>query len=81
MWFEDFQDGQQGGHLGYQNRKLSAFLNPYATPMPPTKFGILFTILEMWFEDFQDCGHLGYWYGMILAILNVHVPLMPLIKF
>ena len=38
MWFEDFQDGCHGGHLGYQNGTILAILNPNAASMPSTKF-------------------------------------------
>ena len=38
MWFEDFQDGCHGGHLGYQNETISAILNLHVAPMPFTKF-------------------------------------------
>ena len=37
MWFENFQDGWHGGHLGYQNRTILAILNLHAAPMPSTK--------------------------------------------
>ena len=40
MWFEDFQDGHHGGHLGYWNRMSLAILNLHAAPMPSTKFGL-----------------------------------------
>ena len=38
MWFEDFQDGCHGGHLGYQNGTILAILNLHTAPMPSTKF-------------------------------------------
>ena len=38
MWYEDFQDGCHGGHLGYQNETILAILNLHAAPMPSTKF-------------------------------------------
>ena len=38
MWFEDFQDGHSGGHLGYWNKMILAILNLYVAPMPPIKF-------------------------------------------
>ena len=38
MRFEDFQDGRQGGHLGYRNVTILAILNFYVAPMPPIKF-------------------------------------------
>ena len=37
-WFEDFQNGHCGGHLGYWNGKILAILNFYVAPMPPIKF-------------------------------------------
>ena len=38
MWFEDFQDGYHGGHLGYQNGTILAILPLHAAPMPSIKF-------------------------------------------
>ena len=38
MWFEEFQDGHHGGHLGNWNRTILAILNFHNTPMPPIKF-------------------------------------------
>ena len=38
MWFENFQDGHHGSHLGYQNGMILAILNLYVTFMPPIKF-------------------------------------------
>ena len=43
MWFEDFQDGCDGGHLGYQNGTILAILNLHAAPMPSTKFPLHLT--------------------------------------
>ena len=85
MWFEDFQDGHHGGHLGCRNRMILATLNLYVASLPPTKFGLNPTgfMIRMWFEDFQDGhygGHLGYLNIKILAILNLYVALMPPIK-
>ena len=37
-WFEDFQDGHRGSHLGYWNRMILATLNVYVAPMPSIKF-------------------------------------------
>ena len=37
-WFEDFQDGHHGGHLGYRNGMILAILNLYVGPMPHIKF-------------------------------------------
>ena len=82
MWFEDFQEGRNGGHLGTRNRTILAILNLYIAPMPPVKFRpeINFNSLIVWemsFEEFQDgCrgDHLGYRNVTILAILKLHVP-------
>ena len=38
MWFEEFQDGRHGGHLGYWNRTILAILNLHNTPIPPLEF-------------------------------------------
>ena len=37
MSFEEFQDG---GHLGYLDRRILAILNLYVTVMLPIKFGL-----------------------------------------
>ena len=37
MWFEDFQDGYHGSHVGYWNRTILAILNLYVAPKPPIK--------------------------------------------
>ena len=38
MSSEEFQDGCQGGHLGYRNGTNLAILNLQVATMPPTKF-------------------------------------------
>ena len=38
MWFDVFQDGCYGGHLGYQNGTILAILNLHTAPMPSIKF-------------------------------------------
>ena len=38
MSFEEFQDGCNGGHVGYRNEKILAILNLCVTVMPPIKF-------------------------------------------
>ena len=38
MPFEEFQNGRQGGHLGYRNGTIIAILNLHVATMPPTKF-------------------------------------------
>ena len=38
MSIEEFQDGQSGSHLGYQNETMLAILTLHVSPMPPTKF-------------------------------------------
>ena len=40
IWCEEFQNGYNGGHLGYQNETILAILNLNVAPMPPTKFGL-----------------------------------------
>ena len=62
MWFEDFQDGCHGGHLGYQNGTILAILNLHAAPMPSTKFcSITVTVQEqIAIEELQDGRHGGY---------------------
>ena len=63
MSFEDFQDGQHGGHLGYRNRTILAILTLHVATMPPTVWAQSDRVWEqMWFQDFQDGGpgsHLG----------------------
>ena len=43
MWFEEFQDGRHGGHLGYRNGTILAILNRCVTVMPPIKFWLNLT--------------------------------------
>ena len=43
MSFEVFQDGHNGGHLGYGNRTILAILNLYNSPKPPIKFQLNLT--------------------------------------
>ena len=38
MSFEEFRDGRHGGHLGYRNGWILAFLNLHVVTMPPIKF-------------------------------------------
>ena len=38
MSFEEFQDGHNGGRLGYQNGTILAILNLCVTVMHPIKF-------------------------------------------
>ena len=43
MSFKEFQDGCQGGHLGYQNGTILAILNLHVTLMRPNKFQLNLT--------------------------------------
>ena len=65
-WFEDFQAGHSGSHLGHWNKMILAILNLYVAPMPPIKFKLNST----WTAE-QN----------YLAILNLYVTSMPPIKF
>ena len=47
MRFEDFQDGNLGGHLTYQNRMILAILNLYVAPMPPIVW-VQSTFIVVW---------------------------------
>ena len=39
VWEEmSFEEVQDGGHFGYQNRMILVILNLYVNPMPPIKF-------------------------------------------
>ena len=59
MSFEEFQDGQHGGHLEYQNGTILAILNLCVNVMPHIKFWLHLTMVweEMLFEEFQDGRH------------------------
>ena len=82
MSFEDFKDGHQGGHLGYQNRNFLASLSLHVAPMPPTNLRLNGTIgRRCRLKIFKKCCRTGYWNKMILTILNHHVAPMPLTKF
>ena len=79
--FEEFQNYHHGGHLGYWNRTILAFLNPQCLPL---SFGSIRFILQeqMRLKKYFYYGcHLGYWNWTILGILNLHVTPMPPIKF
>ena len=86
MSFEDFQDGQHGSQLGYQNIMILAVLNLHVIPMPPIKFQ-----LKLNYSLGRDVvWRISWWLPWrpslisdwnILAILNLHVPWMPPIKF
>ena len=59
MLFEEFQNGS---HLGYQNRKISAILNLNVVPMTPAKFGFNGHIVqEMLFGEFQRPSWMLKW--------------------
>ena len=52
MSFEEFQDGRQGGHLGYWNGTTLGILNLCVTVNPPIKFQLNRTGLgKMSFEE------------------------------
>ena len=66
MWFEEFQDGRHGGHLGYWNRTILAILNFRNTPMPPIKSKLNQTVREqMWIDDLKVAA--------IVAILDIRM--------
>ena len=44
MWFEYFQDGHHGGHLGYWNGTILAIQNLYVAPMPPIKLNPTYSL-------------------------------------
>ena len=77
MWFQDFQDGHPGGHLGWRNGTILAILNLYVAPMLSIKFRLNQTY-GLGGEEFQDGRRLGFPNGQILAILNLYVaPMLP----
>ena len=81
MSFAEFQDGCNGGHLGYRNRINLAILNLYVAAMPPIMF---------WVNPTYGLGdvvwsisrsHLRNRNRTILAILNLYNSPKPPIKF
>ena len=78
MWFEEFQDGSQGGHLGCRNGAILASRSDASHKVSAQS--------DLWFgrschlKKFQD-GRPGYLNETILAILNLYVTVMPPIKF
>ena len=46
IWFDEFQDGRHGGHLGNLNGTILAILNLFVAPMPSTKFQLCPTYLS-----------------------------------
>ena len=95
MWFQDFQDGCHGGHLGYQNGIILAILISMLPRCLPSSFpSIQLTVREqILFEDLQDSGRRQletykiagvrriFRRLTILAILNLYVASMPPIMF
>ena len=80
MSFEEFQDGHRGGHLGYWNGMILAFLNLCVTVMLPIKFWLnpTHSFGGDVVEEFQDGRHEQ---NNSLTILNLYVAPMPPIKF
>ena len=56
MSSKHFQDGHHGGHLGYRNITIIAYLNCYVAPKPPTRFRLIRVRVyeQMCSEDFHD---------------------------
>ena len=56
MSSKHFQDGHHGGHLGYRNITIIAYLNCYVAQKPPTKFRLIRVRVyeQMCSEDFHD---------------------------
>ena len=77
----DFQDGGNGGHLGYPIGTILAIFDLQVTLMLPSNFEVNwpFGSGEEAKIDFQDGGHgshLGFPIGAILAIFDLQVTLM-----
>ena len=72
----DFQDGGNGGHLGFPMGTILATFYLQVTPMLPTKFqssGLSFQEKKRKI-DFRDGGHLGFQIGTSLAVLSTSHP-------
>ena len=40
IWFEEFDDGRHGGHLGYRIGTILTIPNMHVALMPPTNYGL-----------------------------------------
>ena len=62
MSFEEFQDGHQGSHLGYQNVMILAILNLCVTVMPSIKFQLNQTVFKRCrLKKFKMAARLPWW--------------------
>ena len=84
-WFEDFQDGHCGDHLGYRNGTILTILNLYnASHQVSAQWtnGLGGESDVIWkFSKWPTWRPLWYRNGIILTILNLHVAPMPPTKF
>ena len=79
-WKIGFQDGCNGGHLGFPIRMILAIFNLQVSLMIPTKFRVHWAFdsgeeVKKGFQDGHHGGHLGFQIRMILAIFNLQVSL------
>ena len=76
----DFQNGHQGGRLGFPRGMILAMFDLQVTAMLPTKFQVNWLSLgeeaKNRFLDGHQGGHLGFSIRIILAIFDLQVTLM-----
>ena len=69
-----FQNGGNGGNLGFLIGMILALFNLHVAPILPTKLeSIGLSVQEKKYKtDFQDGNHLGFPIGMILPIFFIY---------
>ena len=78
----DFQDGCNGGHLGFPIGTILAIFDLQVAPMLPSKFSVNWSFgsgeAKIDFQDGCHGGHLGFPIGTILAIFDLQItPMLP----
>ena len=80
----DFQDGGNGGHLGFPIGTILAVFDLQVTPMLSTKFrvnghlGLGVEAKYIYFQDGRHGGHLGFTICTIIAKFDLQViPMLP----
>ena len=77
---QDFQDGSQDGHLGFQIGKIVAIFDLQVSSILPTKFRVNWLLVQEKKRKivFQDGSHLGFPFRTILAAFDLQVtPMLP----
>ena len=79
----DFQDGHQGGHLGFPTKKIKVIFDLQVTIMLPSKFQVSWPFgsgeeAKNRFKDGGHRSHFGFIIGTILPTFDLQVtPILP----